>query len=337
MKFSPDQRRVLAVGASAGLVGGLVSGWAGVGSDAEGLLGLTLSAPGFILHLLVAAGAGALFAVLFRCQPRGYAAAVANGLLFALAAWAVGPLTLDPIIHGGSPTWSAEAAREVFPSLAAHLLYGGLLGFLYFVMAALFLRLRPRVAATSEEPRRTRIVILGGGFGGLGAARQLERTFWRDPSIEVTLVSQSNYLLFTPMLAEVAASALEPQHIGSPVRASLPHTRFRRAEVESVDTAAQVVRVRSSAKGPPEEAPYDHLVIALGSVPHYFGLPGMEANCFTLKTLEDATRLRNHVIAQLEHADLNADPRERRSLLIFAVAGGGFAGTELIAELCDLV
>ena len=83
--------------------------------------------------------------------------------------------------------------------------------------------------------------------------------------------------------------------------------------------------------------PYDHLVLALGAVPNYFGLPGMEKYAFTLKTLQDSTRLRNHVIAQMERADVNPDEDERRRQLTFVVAGGGFAGTEIIAELLDLV
>ena len=192
------------------------------------------------------------------------------------------------------------------------------------------------VVSRPERPT-TRVVILGGGFGGISTAQHLERALWRDSGMEITVLSQSNYMLFTPMLAEVAASALEPQHISSPVRASLPHTRFRRCDVESIDTEAQVIRARDGAAAEPVAMPYDHLVLALGSVPNFFGLPGMEEHAFTLKTLEDATLLRNHVIAQLELADVSADHEERRRRLTFAVAGGGFAGTEMIAELFDLV
>jgi NADH dehydrogenase len=138
------------------------------------------------------------------------------------------------------------------------------------------------------------------------------------------------------MLAEVASSGLEAQHISAPVRAALPRTRFRRAEVADVDVAAATVGLRTG-RAAVERLPYDHLVLALGAVPNFFGLPGMETHAFTLKTLQDATRLRNHVITQLERADAEIDPVERRRALSFVVAGGGFAGTEMIAELFDLV
>src|SRR5439155_10021251 len=96
-------------------------------------------------------------------------------------------------------------------------------------------------------------------------------------------------------------------------------------------------RLRASPSTPVEELRYDHLVLALGSVPNFHGLPGMQDHCFTLKTLDDAQRLRNHVIALLERADVEPDPEERRRQVCFVVAGGGFAGTEMIAELFDLV
>ena len=94
--------------------------------------------------------------------------------------------------------------------------------------------------------------------------------------------------------------------------------------------------VRSGPAPPDEALPYDHLMLALGSIPNYYGLPGLEEHSFPMKTLEDASRLRNHVISILEHADLEPDEEERRRQLSFVVAGGGFAGTETIAELFDL-
>ena len=204
--------------------------------------------------------------------------------------------------------------------------------------SGLYLRLRPELeAATPTEVVKVRVVILGGGFGGTGTAQRLEQLFSRDQSIETTLVSQSNYLLFTPMLAEVASSGLEAQHISAPVRASCPHTGFHRAEVTAIDTSAQVAWVRTGPSVPSEALSYDHLVLALGSVPNFYELPGLEEHSFSMKTLEDASRLRNHVISLLEHADSEPDEEERRRQLTFVVAGGGFAGTETISELFDLV
>ena len=139
------------------------------------------------------------------------------------------------------------------------------------------------------------------------------------------------------MLAAVAAGSLEAQHISAPVRASCPRTRFLHAEAAAIDTDNQIVQVKVNAPARGEVVPYDHLVLARGSVPSFHGLSGLDANAFTLKTLRDATRLRNHVIGLLERADVETDENERRRQLTFVVAGGGFAGTEMIAELLDLV
>ena len=212
-------------GALAGAIGGGVSGGAGFASDIDGLLGLELSALGMVLHVLISIGAGALFGSLFRHQPGAYAALISNSLLYALLLWALGPLTLAPLLEGASPTWSAGEAHAAFSSLIVHLLFGGLTGFGFYVAASLFdLYLRPLPSVSPPTRDKARVIILGGGFGGISTARGLEQALWRDTGLEIMLLSQSNYLLFTPMLAEVAASALEPQHISSPLRATLSHT-----------------------------------------------------------------------------------------------------------------
>jgi NADH dehydrogenase len=181
-----------------------------------------------------------------------------------------------------------------------------------------------------------RVVIVGGGFGGVSAAQRFERLALRGLRVDVTIVSDSNFLLFTPMLAEVASGALEAQHISAPVRAAAAHTRFRRGVVEDLDTETRTVSVATGGDEP-EVLPYDHLVMAVGAVPYFLDLPGMAEHAFTLKSLADAALLRDHVLALLERADLEADPAQRARQLTFVVAGGGFAGTETAAELFDLV
>ena len=335
-------RRDVIAGGVAGLVGGLVFWWSleaqSMTSTVPGLLGLKLSVTGVLLHLLGSIFLGAAFGAISRYESRGYAATISSGTLYGMLWWIAGPITLGALLDGRGPTWSLEEAGVAFPSLIGHLLYGGITGLGFHILVALYLRLSPEPElATPAEAAKKRVVILGGGFGGVSVAQRLERLFARVPSLEITLVSQSNYLLFTPMLAEVASSALEAQHISAPIRASCPNTRCHRAEVAAIDTSARVVWVRSGASKAPEAVPYDHLVMALGSVPNYFDLPGLEDRSFSMKTLEDASRLRNHVIALLEHGDSEQDAGERRRQLTFVVAGGGFAGIETIAELFDLV
>jgi len=335
-------RRDVTAGGIAGLIGGLVFTWAmqaqGLRAAVAGLLGLTTTASA-ALDLVVSVVIGATFGAIFRYQPLGYAPMLSSGVLYGLLWWILGPLTLVPALAGRGPTWTIQEANALLPSLVGHVLYGALTGLSYYALVTLYLLRVPESAPDlqGEEEPVTRVVILGGGFGGVATAQRLEQLYGRDTTLEITLVSQSNYLLFTPMLAEVASSGLEAQHISAPVRAALPRTRFRRAEVTAVDPVAQVVRVRAIPSAPDEALPYDHLVLALGSIPNFYDLPGLEAHSFTLKTLQDATLLRNHVIALLERADLEPNPQVRRRQLTFAVAGGGFAGTEMIAELLDLV
>ncbi len=181
----------------------------------------------------------------------------------------------------------------------------------------------------------TRVVILGSGFGGMYAAMQLERIFADDPTVEVTVVGQENFLLFTPMLHEVAASDLDLTHIVSAARKLLRHARFVNGEVAAIDLAARTVSVTHGDEGLSHVLPYDHLVLGLGSVTNFYGLPGLEAGAFTMRTLGDAIALRNRLITNMEAANAIADPAERARLLTFVVAGGGFAGVESMAAIND--
>lgn len=338
--MSKSLRRDMIAGGLMGLVSGLVFGWAmnaqGMMIEVTGRIGLSSSAAGWGLQLLILALGGIAFGAIFRYQPQGYAASLSNGLLFGLLAWIAIPLTLNPLLLGKSPTWSLAEAAAAFPGLIGYLLYGGLTGIGFVGLVGQYLRLFPETESAAEIRPARRVLILGGGYAGMRAAQRLEQLYARDPDLEITLVSQSNFLLFTPMLAEVAASALEAQHISTPLRAVCLRARFLHATVEAIDPAAQTVQVRATPSSPVKTISYDQLVLALGAVPNFYDLPGLETNAFTLKTLQDATDLRNHVISLLERADVEQDEVERQRLLTFVVAGAGFAGVEILASLFDL-
>jgi NADH dehydrogenase len=182
----------------------------------------------------------------------------------------------------------------------------------------------------------TRIVIVGGGFGGLYTALALERAMARDPDLDVTLVNRENFFLFTPMLHEVAASDLDVTHIVNPIRKLLRRVRFIEGEVASIDLAARRVVV-AHGEGHPHDLGYDHLVVAPGAVTNFYGLPGVEERAVTMKSLADAIGLRNRLIALLEEADVECCGDIRTPLLSFVVAGGGFAGVETVAAVNDFI
>jgi NADH dehydrogenase len=186
------------------------------------------------------------------------------------------------------------------------------------------------VASRGPAGPKTRIVILGGGFGGVYTARHLEALCKRRPEVELVLVSQDNFLLMTPLLFEVCSGTLDVRHCAFPVRAFLRTTRFAEATVQGIDLGRRVVHL--TAGGQSGELPYDQLVLALGARTNQQMIPGSE-HAFTFKTLADALLLRNHLIERFERADVEADPRRKRRLLTFVVIGGGLVGVELFGEL----
>jgi len=182
----------------------------------------------------------------------------------------------------------------------------------------------------------TRVVVLGGGFAGVYAAKQLERLARKGAALDVTLISQENFFLFTPMLHEIAASDLDVTHIVSPLRALLRHTHVFVGSVESIDLETRRVLVSHGFDRHAHEIEYDHLIIALGSITNFYNLPGLETNALTMKTLGDAIHLRNRVIAALEEADNECSSSDDDSVTM-VVAGGGFAGVETLGALNDFV
>jgi NADH dehydrogenase len=327
--------------------------------------------PGWAVSLLYGTIAGSVIGLIGVYRPRGVAVAASGGVLIGLLGWLLFSLSVDPLLHGRTPTWSAEAAGAAYRNLVAGLLHGGMTGVVLHglltsrgfasricdlarawwhedrlshrhrvheppVLAQRAGRRRPGRTPAESTPL-SRVVIIGGGFAGVSAARRFERLALRGAPVDVTLISDSNFMLFTPMLAEVASGAVEPSHISVPVRAAVANTRFRQGTVEDIEAEARIVHLASRA-GPAEQIPYDHLVLAVGSVPNFLDLPGVREYAHTLKSLNDATVLRNHVLGLLEQADhIEPDPLERERLLTFVVAGGGFAGAEIAAELFDLV
>ena len=181
------------------------------------------------------------------------------------------------------------------------------------------------------------VVVLGGGFGGVYTALALERLAAKGARVEVALVNRENYLVFQPMLAEVVAGDVGILDTVSPLRQLLPRTDLFVREIESVDLDRRVVTLDAGLTPQTLELPFDHLVLALGNVTDFRGIPGLPEHALPFKTLADSVRIRNHVINVLEQASVVEDPELRRTMLTFVVAGGGFSGTEVAAALNDFV
>jgi len=185
------------------------------------------------------------------------------------------------------------------------------------------------LGADSHTPK-TRIVILGGGFGGAYTARHLEKLCQGRQDVEIILVSRDNFLLMTPLLFEVCSGTLDLRHCSFPIRAFLRTTRFVEAAVQGIDLERRVVHL--AVPGESGDLSYDQLVLALGAMTNRVMIPGSE-HAFTFKTLADALLLRNHIIERLERADVEVDPERKRRLLTFVIIGGGLVGMELFGEL----
>ena len=184
--------------------------------------------------------------------------------------------------------------------------------------------------------KRKRVVILGGGFAGVYVGRSLEKVLGED--FEIALVAKENYFVFQPMLPEVISGSIGLLDTVSPLRRLLPRTEIHVREIESIDLGRKVVMTTPGFRPHAHAIEYDHLVVALGNVTDFRGLRGLPEHALPFKNLADALRLRSHVIRALEEAAIeDDDPMLRRQLLTFVVAGGGFSGVEVAAELNDFV
>jgi len=186
-------------------------------------------------------------------------------------------------------------------------------------------------------PGTKRILILGGGFAGAYTALHLEKQLRGAPDVEVMLVAKENFVLFTPMLHEVAGSDVGITDIIQPLRKMLRHTRIAIADVRSIDLVNKEVRILHPDVPNPVDLRYDHLVLALGAVTNFFNTPGLEEHALTMKTLGDAILVRNRIIDALELADNQMTETERQKTLTVVVAGGGFAGAETVGAVNDFL
>jgi len=188
-----------------------------------------------------------------------------------------------------------------------------------------------------DKSGKKRIVVLGGGFGGVYAAIHLEKLLTRESAVEICLVSHDNFFLFTPMLHEIAASDLEITNIVNPLRKLLRKVEVLVGDVNQIDLPNKRVLISHGYRNHSLQVDYDHLIIALGSITNFYDIPGLADLAVPMKSLRDAIQLRAQIIQHLEEANSECNPADRQSLLTFVVAGGGFAGVETVAALNDFV
>jgi len=182
---------------------------------------------------------------------------------------------------------------------------------------------------------KTRIIIVGGGFSGVECARVLCRSFPAGQA-EIVLFNTENHLVFSPLLAEVAGSSINPMDVVVPLRQLLPRVLCRTEEVKTIDFALNQVAFESD-DGTSGCMTYQHLVLACGNTTNLHVVPGMADHALALKTVGDAVALRSHVMEQMERAEVCADPDKKRWYLTFIVVGGGFSGAEAAGEINDLI
>lgn len=182
-------------------------------------------------------------------------------------------------------------------------------------------------------PQPIKILIVGNGFGGTYALKNLHKFFHKNSKIELSLVGEKNYFLFTPLLHEVATGGINPENIIEPIRKVLGCClhNFYLGKAEFINTRDRTVKVGNAA------LPYDYLILAPGAQTNFHNVPGAERYSFPLKSLSDATKIKNHIIAQIEDASHIEKCEERKKKLTFIIVGGGPTGVEFSAELYELI
>ena len=332
---------------------------------------------GFLLHLFVATSIGIVTGVLLHKAIKFNLSKVTNGFLFgivggivvfAVFAIPVSQLLLSPnmidVLSESNPTMSVvDAVRiveenffdQMLISLLMHLIWGSTLG----IISSFFTRKfganylchtcnvefskfttwehHQKYVHEISTPEMKRIVIVGGGYAGIGVLNKIQKKFQDDVNVSISLVSESNFFLHTPMLPEMATGTIEPRHIATPIRKFCKRARFYQAKVTSIELESKQVTIQRLDNSKQNVLFYDYLVLASGMKTNFFGNASVEKNSLTIKTLDDAIQLRNHILGVLENADQETDDIARQTLTTFVVVGGGFSGVETVGEINDFV
>lgn len=185
-----------------------------------------------------------------------------------------------------------------------------------------------------ESTNMKKILILGGGFGAITVLTNLQKKLKKS---QISIVSEKNYFMFTPMLPQVASGILHPSNISIPIRNLCKNSKFFQANIESIDIQQKQVTIERAFDKKLHTLEYDYLVVALGSKTHFFSNAKLENNSFPIKTMEDALAIRNHILLMLEHADQTGSIDLQKLFLTFVVIGGGFAGVETIGEINQFI
>ncbi len=182
---------------------------------------------------------------------------------------------------------------------------------------------------------KKKIVVLGGGFGGIYTAMRLEALQRKKDDFEIILINRENYFVYQPMLAEVVGGTIGLLDAVNSIRKLLPRTKLYIREIEFVDPKSKKVILYPKYDHRPTEISYDHLVIGLGNVTDFRGISGLHEHALSFKNLADSINIRNQLIDVIEAADIEKDPEKKQQLLTFVIGGGGYSGTEVVAEIND--
>ena len=289
---------------------------------------------------------------------------ISNGLLFGILAGAVVTIIFTiPVQYFWIQPITAELNNTVtlnfifseeflLKSFLIHFLWGGTLGISASVLTTKkgmryrchkcdieFSKLsifedHYQYIHVSSHPHTQKIVILGGGYAGVGVLEKIQKRLEKDVDVDISIISENNYFLHTPMLPELSTGTIEPRHIATPIRNFCKRARFYQAKVTNVDLKMKSVAIKT-VNGE-NKIPYDYLVVAVGTKTGFFGNKNLEKYSVTVKSLQDANIIRNQIIAQLELAD-QQDISNQAQFLSFVIVGGGFSGVETAGEINEFI
>lgn len=329
---------------------------------------------GFLLHIFVATTIGIVTGIVLYKIIKFDLSKITTGLVYGVIAGIVvfavfaipvsqlllGPNTVEVLSEINPQMSYLDAVQKVesnfvsqmFNSLVMHVIWGLTLGVISSLftrkMGANYLCKKCNIEFSklqtwkhhqehvheNPSPLMKKIVIVGGGYGGVGVLNKIQKQFQDNVDVSISIVSKTNFFLHTPMLPELSTGTIEPRHIATPIRNFCKRARFYQAKVNNIDLDKKYVLM--TTENNEKKLEYDYLVIAAGTKTSFFGNDNLKKNSITIKSLVDANVIRNQIISQLELAD-QQDVVHQAQFLSFVIVGGGFSGVETAGEINEFI